>query len=192
MSDCVIALDQRIQEEVSTRRLRLVKYRGSPHGTNEYPFLITHRGFMVLPITMVGLLYKASEERVSTGIEGLDRMLGGGIFRGSTLLVTGTVGTGKTTIVGHLIEAACRRGEKALLVSFEESPEQLVRNLRSVGIDLGPFLEAGLLRSGPSGRPPRGWRSIWAGWRACSTTFNPAWPPLIRWPPWPQSAASAR
>ena len=146
VSDCVIALDQRIQEEVSTRRLRLVKYRGSPHGTNEFPFLITHRGFMVLPITMVGLRYKASEERVSTGIEGLDRMLGGGIFRGSTLLVTGTAGTGKTTLVGHLIEAACRRGEKALLLSFEESPEQLVRNLRSVGIDLGPFLETGLLR----------------------------------------------
>ena len=146
VSDCVIVLDQRIQEEVSTRRLRLVKYRGSSHGTNEYPFLITDRGFMVLPITRLGLCYSASEERVSTGVEGLDRMLNGGIFRGSTLLVTGSAGTGKTTIVGHLIAAACRRGEKALLMSFEESPDQLVRNLRSVGIDLGPFLETGLLR----------------------------------------------
>ena len=146
VSDCVIVLDQRIREEVSTRRLRLVKYRGSSHGTNEYPFLITDRGFMVLPITRLGLCYSASEERVSTGVEGLDRMLNGGIFRGSTLLVTGSAGTGKTTIVGHLIAAACRRGEKALLILFEESPDQLVRNLRSVGIDLGPFLETGLLR----------------------------------------------
>ena len=146
VSDCVIVLDQRIQEEVSTRRLRLLKYRGSPHGTNEYPFLITDRGFMVLPITMLGLRYKATEERVSTGVEGLDRMLSGGIFRGSTLLVTGTAGTGKTTLVGHLLAAACQRGERALLLSFEESPEQLVRNLRSVGLDLWPFMEAGLLR----------------------------------------------
>ena len=146
VSDCVIVLDQRIQEEVSTRRLRLLKYRGSPHGTNEYPFLITDRGFMVLPITMLGLRYKATEERVSTGVEGLDPMLSGGIFRGSTLLVTGTAGTGKTTLVGHLLAAACQRGERALLLSFEESPEQLVRNLRSVGLDLWPFMEAGLLR----------------------------------------------
>ena len=145
VSDCVIVLDQRIQEEVSTRRMRLLKYRGSPHGTNEYPFLITDRGFVVLPITMLGLRYGASEERVSTGVEGLDRMLGGGIFRGSTLLVTGTAGTGKTTLVGHLMAAACQRGERALLLSFEESPEQLVRNLRSVGIDLWPYMESGLL-----------------------------------------------
>lgn len=146
VSDCVIVLDQRIQEEVSTRRLRLVKYRGSAHGTNEYPFLITDRGFAVLPITVIGLSYGASEERISTGVEGLDQMLGGGIFRGSTLLVTGTAGTGKTTLIGHLVAAACRRGEKALLVSFEESPVQLARNLRSVGIDLQPFLDAGLLQ----------------------------------------------
>ena len=146
VSDCVIVLDQRIQEEVSTRRLRLVKYRGSPHGTNEYPFLITDRGFMVLPITVIGLHYNASEARISTGVDGLDRMLGGGIYRGSTLLVTGTAGTGKTTLVGHLVAAACRRGEKAVLLSFEESPAQLVRNLRSVGIDLEPFVEAGLLQ----------------------------------------------
>lgn len=146
VSDCVIALDQRVSEEISTRRLRVVKYRGSVHGTNEYPFLITDRGFLVLPITGVGLTYTASKERVSTGIDQLDQMLGGGIFRGSTLLVTGTAGTGKTTIVAHLIAAACRRGERALLVSFEESPSQLVRNLASVGVDLQRWLDAGLLR----------------------------------------------
>ncbi|MCS5699249.1 circadian clock protein KaiC [Cyanobium sp. FGCU-52] len=146
VSDCVIALDQRVHEEVSTRRLRVVKYRGSVHGTNEYPFLITDRGFLVLPITGVGLTYPASQERVSTGIGQLDQMLGGGIFRGSTLLVTGTAGTGKTTIVAQLVAAACSRGERALLVSFEESPDQLVRNLASVGIDLRHWLEAGLLR----------------------------------------------
>ncbi len=145
VSDCVIALDQRLHEEVSTRRLRLVKYRGSVHGTNEYPFLITDRGFTVLPITEVGLRYRASRERVPTGIDALDQMLGGGLYRGSTLLVTGSAGTGKTTIVAHLVAAACRRGERALLVSFEESPDQLVRNMQSVGIDLQPFLEANLL-----------------------------------------------
>lgn len=146
VSDCVIALDQRVHQEVSTRRLRVVKYRGSVHGTNEYPFLITERGFTVLPITGVGLTYAASCERISTGIEALDGMLGGGIYRGSTLLVTGTAGTGKTTIVAHLVAAACGRGERALLISFEESPDQLVRNLLSVGIDLQPWLDAGLLR----------------------------------------------
>ena len=146
VSDCVIALDQRVHQEVSTRRLRVVKYRGSVHGTNEYPFLITERGFTVLPITGVGLTYMASRERLSTGIEALDGMLGGGIYRGSTLLVTGTAGTGKTTVIAHLVAAACRRGERALLLSFEESPDQLVRNLLSVGIDLQPWLEADLLR----------------------------------------------
>lgn len=146
VSDCVIALDQRVHQEVSTRRLRVVKYRGSVHGTNEYPFLITERGITVLPITGVGLTYAASNERKSTGIAALDGMLGGGIYRGSTLLVTGTAGTGKTTIVAHLIAAACGRGERALLISFEESPDQLVRNLLSVGIDLQPWLDAGLLR----------------------------------------------
>jgi circadian clock protein KaiC len=146
VSDCVISLDHRVQDEISTRRLRLVKYRGSVHGTNEYPFLITERGFMVLPITSIGLNYSASQERISTGIQELDQMLGGGIFRGSTMLVTGTAGTGKTTVLAHLVDAACRRGERALLVSFEESPEQLTRNLRSVGIELQQWLESGQLQ----------------------------------------------
>ncbi len=146
VSDCVVVLDQRVQEEVSTRRLRLVKYRGSVHGTNEYPFLITDRGLTVLPVTELRLRYSAPLERTSTGIADLDRMLGGGIYRGSTLLVTGSAGTGKTTVVAHLAAAACQRGERALLVSFEESPDQLVRNLRSAGLDLQPHLEADRLR----------------------------------------------
>jgi len=146
VSDCVIVLDQRMHEEISTRRLRVVKYRGSAHGTNEYPFLISAGGFMVLPITSVALDYGASEERISTGVARLDHMLAGGLFRGSTVLVSGTMGTGKSTLGAHLINAACARGEPALLVLFEESPDQVIRNMRSVGLDLGRWVEAGLLR----------------------------------------------
>ena len=146
VSDCVIVLDHRMHEEVSTRRLRIVKYRGSAHGTNEYPFLISGHGFAVLPITSVALDYGASEDRISTGVARLDHMLGGGLFRGSTVLVSGTMGTGKSTLGAHLISAACTRGERALLVLFEESPDQVIRNMRSVGLDLGRWVEAGLLR----------------------------------------------
>jgi circadian clock protein KaiC len=146
VSDCVLVLDQRVHEEVTTRRLRIVKYRGSLHGTNEYPFLITDRGFMVMPITAVGLAYAAPEERVSTGIARLDGMLGGGIYRGSTLLISGSAGTGKTTVAALLLDAACRRGERALFLSYEESPAQLIRNMRSVGIDLQRWVDGGLLR----------------------------------------------
>ncbi len=146
VSDCVIVLDHRIHEEVSTRRLRVVKYRGSAHETNEYPFLISARGFVVLPITSVALDYGAPEERVPTGVGRLDHMLAGGLFRGSTVLVSGMAGTGKTTLGAHLIDAACVRGERALLVLFEESPEQVIRNMRSVGLDLRRWAEAGLLR----------------------------------------------
>ena len=146
VSDCVIVLDHRMHEEVSTRRLRIVKYRGSAHGTNEYPFLISGHGFVVLPITSVTLDYGASEDRISTGVARLDHMLAGGLFRGSTILVSGTMGTGKSTLGAHLINAACARGERALLVLFEESPDQVIRNMRSVGLDLGRWVEAGLLR----------------------------------------------
>ena len=146
VSDCVIVLDHRMHEEVSTRRLRIVKYRGSAHGTNEYPFLISAHGFVVLPITSVALDYGASEDRISTGVARLDHMLGGGLFRGSTVLVSGTMGTGKSTLGAHLINAACARGERALLVLFEESPDQVIRNMRSVGLDLGRWVEAGSLR----------------------------------------------
>jgi circadian clock protein KaiC len=146
VTDCVIVLDHRVSAEISTRRLRVVKYRGSAHGTNEYPFLISARGFTVLPITSLALDYEASEERVSTGIPRLNHMLGGGMFRGSTLMVSGTAGTGKTSLGAHVLNAACERGEQALMVLLEESPEQVLRNMRSLGLDLKPWIEAGLLR----------------------------------------------
>jgi circadian clock protein KaiC len=146
VTDCVMVLDHRVTAEISTRRLRVVKYRGSAHGTNEYPFLISARGFTVLPITSVALDYAASEERVSTGIARLDHMLGGGMYCRSTLMVSGTAGTGKTSLGAHVVNSACARGERALMVLLEESPEQVLRNMRSVGLDLRPWVEAGLLR----------------------------------------------
>ena len=150
VSDCVIVLDHRVREEISTRRLRVVKYRGSAHGTNEYPFFISARGFVVLPITSITLDYGAPEERISTGIARLDHMLGGGIFRGSTVLVSGTGGTGKTSLGAHMANAACGRGERVLWVLFEESPAQVLRNMRSIGLDLRPWTDAGLLHIWPA------------------------------------------
>lgn len=147
ISDCVLVLDHRVNEQVSTRRMRILKYRGSFHGTNEYPFLIDEGGFAVMPITSATLDHEASDERLSTGIAGLDEMLGGaGFFRGSSVLISGTAGTGKTITCSHIADASCRRGERTLYFAFEESPTQIRRNLRSVGIDLSPHVEAGLLR----------------------------------------------
>lgn len=146
VSDCVIVLDTRLHDDVSTRRLRVAKYRGSTHGTNQYPFVITEQGFAVLPLTAMGLTYDAPEDRISSGVPALDEMLGGGILRASTVLVSGSAGTGKTTIAAQVVEAACERGERALFVTFEESPAQLMRNMRSVGIDLQPWVDAGRLR----------------------------------------------
>ena len=146
VADCVLVLDHRVRDELATRRLRIVKYRGSSHGTNEYPFLIRDRGLMVWPLTEVALEYDASDERVSLGTPALDDMLAGGVYRGSTVLISGTAGTGKTTLAAQAVDAACARGEKALFVSFEESPGQIVRNMRSVGIDLGQWVESGLLQ----------------------------------------------
>jgi len=146
VSDCVILLDHRVTDQISTRRLRVVKYRGSNHGTNEYPFLIDDDGVSVLPITSLALRHGASSERVSSGITPLDTMLGGGYFRGSTVLISGTPGTGKTSLAARFAEGACRRGERCLYYSFEESPSQLSRNMRSIGIDLGRWLKRGLLR----------------------------------------------
>jgi circadian clock protein KaiC len=146
VSDCVIVLDHRMHDEIATRRLRIVKYRGSRHGTNEYPFLVTDRGLMIWPITSTQLTYPVSTDRVSLGVPRLDQMLTGGVHRGSTVLITGSAGTGKTTLAASAVDAACARGEPALFVSFEESPDQLVRNMRSVGIDLGRWVSAGLLR----------------------------------------------
>jgi circadian clock protein KaiC len=147
VADCVILLDHRVENQISTRRLRIVKYRGTSHGTNEYPFIIDDKGFSVLPITSLSLNHKAPTERVSTGVPRLDNMLGGkGFYRGSSVLVSGTAGTGKSTIAAHFVDAACRRGERALFFAFEESQDQIIRNMRSVGIDLEPYVRKGLLK----------------------------------------------
>lgn len=147
VADCVILLDHRVTEQVSTRRLRIAKYRGSAHGTNEYPFLIDQEGVSILPVTSIGLDHGVSSKRISTGIDRLDAMFGGkGYFRGSTVLVSGTAGTGKSTIAAHFAEAACKRGERCLYLAFEESPQQIVRNMSSVGIGLKPFVDRKILR----------------------------------------------
>lgn len=147
VSDCVIVLDHRVSEQTSSRRLRVVKYRGSTHGTNEYPFLIDEDGISVLPVTSLSLKHSVSTERVSTGIPRLDAMLGGkGYYRGSSVLVSGTAGTGKSSIAAHFADAACRRGERVIYFSFEESPCQTMRNMRSIGIDLQPWVNKGLLQ----------------------------------------------
>jgi circadian clock protein KaiC len=146
ISDCVILLDHRVTEQVSTRRLRVVKYRGSTHGTNEYPFVIDRDGITVVPITSAGLAHTAPKERISTGIAGLDAMLrGGGYYRGSTVLITGSAGTGKSSLAARFAEAACERGERALFFAFEESQDQLVRNMGSLGLHLGPHAKSGKL-----------------------------------------------
>ena len=147
VADCVILLDHRVTEQMSTRRLRIVKYRGTLHGTNEYPFLITRDGISVLPITSVGLDHQASAERVSTGVRELDEMLGGkGYYKGSSVLLTGTAGSGKSSLAAAFVDAACRRGERCLYFAFEEATQQILRNMRSIGIDLAPHVKKGLLQ----------------------------------------------
>jgi len=147
VSDCVIRLDQRVSDELSTRRLHIVKYRGSRHGSNEYPFLIEEDGISVLPITSIALEHDVSTERISTGIERLDMMLEGkGFFRGSSILISGTAGTGKSSISAHFADATCRQGERCLYFAFEESSNQIIRNMRSIGIDLEVSVKKGLLK----------------------------------------------
>ncbi|KPG00488.1 KaiC 1, partial [Rhodopseudomonas sp. AAP120] len=147
VSDCVILLDHRVESQISTRRLRIVKYRGTAHGTNEYPFLIDEDGFSVLPVSSLGLNHKVFEDRISTGVIDLDDMMsGGGFYRGSSVLITGVAGSGKSSLSGMMADAACRRGERALYLSFEESEAQTVRNMKSIGTDLGRWIEAGQLR----------------------------------------------
>ena len=146
VSDCVIALEHQVANLVATRRLRIVKYRGSSHGTNEYPFLIDDTGISVLPITSVELRHAASIERISSGIPPLDAMLGGkGFYRGSSILVSGTAGTGKTSMAAHFADAVCRRGERCLYLAFEESENQIIRNMRSIGIDIEQWTRKGRL-----------------------------------------------
>jgi circadian clock protein KaiC len=147
VSDCVIFLDHRVTDQISTRRLRIVKYRGSSHGTNEYPFLIDRRGLAVLPVTSLQLIHRASSDRISTGVEWLDGMFGGrGYFRASSVLLSGGAGTAKTTLAAYFLDAACRRGERAVCFQFEESPAQYVRNMKSVGLSLDRWIKKGLLR----------------------------------------------
>ena len=147
VADCVILLDHRVTDQITTRRLRVVKYRGTSHGTNEYPFIIDEQGFSVLPVTSMALRHKVSSEVISTGVPDLDAMLGaGGYYRGSSVLVSGTAGMGKTSFASALARSVCARGERALFFAFEESAEQIVRNMRSIGIDLRPHLDSGLLR----------------------------------------------
>jgi len=146
VADCVIVLDNRVVDQISTRRLRILKYRGSQHGTNEYPFLIENTGITVLPITSIGLNHDALTERISTGIERLDNMFEGkGYYRGSSVLISGTAGTGKSSIAAAFVDAACRRGERALYFAFEESPSQIIRNMRSIGMDLQEHVDNGCL-----------------------------------------------
>ncbi len=146
LADCVIYLDHRISDQLSTRRLRVIKYRGVPHSTDEFPFLIDRDGIWVLPLTSLGLNHEASSERVSSGIKSLDEMLGGkGYFRGSSVLISGTAGTGKSSIAATFVNAACARGERALYFAFEESKRQIVRNMRSIGINLEQWEQKGLL-----------------------------------------------
>lgn len=153
VSDCVILLDHRVIDNIATRSLRVVKYRGSRHGTNEYPFLIDEKGVEVLPITAVNLDYAVSAERVTTGTPALDEMLGGkGLYRGTAVLISGPAGTGKTSFAAQFAAAACRRNERCLYFAFEEASAQIVRNMRSVGLDLEPWLRRGLLRF-HAGRP---------------------------------------
>ena len=147
VADCVILLDHRVHNQISTRRMRIVKYRGTSHGTNEYPFLIDEKGFAVLPITSLGLSHKAPTEYISSGIPRLDTMLNGnGFYRGSSILVSGTAGTGKSTLGAHFVQAACTRGERVLVFAFEESQDQIIRNMRSIGIDLEKCVKKGLLK----------------------------------------------
>jgi circadian clock protein KaiC len=147
VSDCVIFLDHRVSNQIATRRLRVVKYRGSEHGTNEYPMLIDVGGMTVLPISSLGLSYPVSKERVSTGIERLDVMLGGsGYYRGSSILISGTAGTGKTSMAVAFADSVCRAGKKCMYFSFEESPDQIVRNMQSIGFDLARWAKKGLLQ----------------------------------------------
>ena len=146
VSDCVILLDFRVIDQIATRRLRIVKYRGSTHGTNEYPFLIDETGISVLPITSLKLEHKTSSELLSYGNPGLDKLFDkGGFYRGTSVLITGSAGTSKTTLASYFALSSCMRKEPTLFFSFEESPDQLVRNMKSIGIDLKPILKNSLL-----------------------------------------------
>jgi circadian clock protein KaiC len=175
VADCVIVLDHRVDDQISTRRLRVVKYRGSAHGTNEYPFLIGERGLSVMPITSLRLDHKAPLQRVSTGITRLDEMLGGkGVYRGSNLLVSGSPGTGKSSISAAFVDAACRRGERCLLFAYEESAAQIQRNMRSIGLNLEQWAKKGLLEIHASRPTLQGLEQHLVGMHDAVRAFRPA------------------
>lgn len=174
VSDCVIVLEQRLSNEVSTRMLRILKYRGTSHGTNEYPFLIDEQGISVTPITSLGLAYEISLERVASGIDGLDGMLGGGVYRGSSVLVSGTAGTGKTSVAAYYADTCCRQGNRCVFFSFEEAPAQILRNMRSIGIDLEPWIQQDRLLIASSRPTLHGLESHLASMRRSIDRFRPA------------------
>ncbi len=175
VSDCVILLDHRVVEQVTTRRLRIVKYRGSTHGSNEYPFLIDTDGITVLPVTSLSLSHKASTARISSGTAGLDAMLGArGFYRGSSVLVSGHAGTGKSTLAAALVAAACRRGERALYCAFEESPAQIQRNMHSVGLDLEVCVRSGRLRFHAARPTAYGFETHLADFHRAVREFHPS------------------
>ena len=175
VSDCVILLDHRVTDQLSTRRLRVVKYRGTSHGTNEYPFIIDESGISVLPVTSMDLSHRPSKERISSGIPDLDVMLGGqGYYRGSTILISGTAGTGKTSVGATFADATCRRGEQVLYSLFEESPSQLIRNMRSIGIDLEPWVDKGLLQFHAARPALLGLEQHLVGFHKLAEDFRPA------------------
>ncbi len=174
VADCVIFLNHIVSNQIATRRLRIVKYRGSAHGTNEYPFLIDDQGISVLPISSLGLDHTASTKRVSAGIPMLDTMLEGkGFYRGSSILISGTAGTGKSSMAAHFVDAACRRGERCLYFAFEESRLQIIRNMRSIGIDLEQWVSKGLLEFRNSRPTLYGLEMHLATMHKAITTFRP-------------------
>jgi circadian clock protein KaiC len=147
VADCVILLDNRVHDQLTTRRLRIVKYRGSAHGTNEYPFIIDEQGVTVMPITSSGLAHEAATERVSSGVPDLDQMLEGkGYYKGSSILVSGMAGSGKSTVAAQFADSICASGKRCIYFAMEESPDQVIRNMRSIGMDLQKWVDKKLLR----------------------------------------------
>ena len=174
LSDCVIVLDHRVTDQLSTRRLRVAKYRGSAHGTNEYPFVIDEHGISIMPITSLRADYATSDERVSTGVARLDAMFDGtGWYRGSSVLVSGSAGTGKTTLAAHFAHATCSRGERCLYLAFEESSSQVLRNMKAVGLDLAPWVDTGLLRFHAVRPTLTGLETHLAGIQGLASAFKP-------------------
>ena len=175
IADCVVTLDNRIEDQVATRRLRIVKYRGSAHSSDECPFILNQHGFSVMPITSLGLNYSVNTERVSSGIPSLDSMLTGGIYRASSVLVTGTAGTGKSSIANQMVDAACRRGECCLYIALEESPDQIERNMTSIGINLAQWRKANMLHFHAARPTSSGLESHLATIASLVEEFHPQW-----------------